>query len=239
MANLPSLPSGWCWSDCNKFSELVTKGTSPNWQGFDYQESGVLFVRSQNIRWGAVSIAEPVFLDPAFNEHHKSSIIRRGDVLINLVGASIGRCAVAPKEFDGANLNQAVGIVRPCTNICSDFLMFAFLSPLCQSYIHGTKADSARANFNLDDLRRMPVPVAPPDEQREITSIVTSLLKTSTLLAGYYSKAHDCVDALDQSILAKAFRGELVPQDPNDESSSALRESPPTQTPPTRTRKPR
>ena len=86
----------------------VTKGSSPGWQGYEYQSDGVLFVRSQNVRWGSLALDEQVFLPPAFNQKARNSVIRKGDILLNIVGASIGRAAVATAELGGANCNQAV-----------------------------------------------------------------------------------------------------------------------------------
>ena len=93
-----------------------------------------------------------------------------------------------------------------------------------QVYIHQGKVDVARANLSLADIQRLPVPLAPEDEQVRITSA----LGTAHLAAGasedMLEPMRRNLDALDSAILAKAFRGELVPQDPNDEPASALLE---------------
>src|ERR1041385_7335402 len=73
-------------------------------------------------------------------------------------------------------------------------------------------------------MNKIPLPVAPAKEQYEIVRRVTALFKTADALEARYLKAKAHVDKLKQSILAKAFRGELVPQDPNEEPASVLLE---------------
>jgi type I restriction enzyme S subunit len=74
---------------------------------------------------------------------------------------------------------------------------------------------------NLGDL---PIPIAPTAEQEEIIRRVEALFEIADQIEGRYQKGNAYVDKLTQSILAKAFRGELVPQDPNDEPASVLLE---------------
>lgn len=62
------------------------------------------------------------------------------------------------------------------------------------------------------------------EEQNEIVKRVESLFKTADEIEERYKKAKAFVDKLTQSVLAKAFRGELVPQDPNDEPAEKLLE---------------
>jgi type I restriction enzyme, S subunit len=206
------IPDDWCWATIDQVTSLVTKGSSPGWQGFDYTTSGTLFVRSQNIRWGHVDVNDVVYLPAAFNEAHASSIIREGDVLLNLVGASVGRCAVAPHELEGANCNQAVGIIRLVSDgIHNKYLALYLISPAAQEHINDTKVDVARANCKLDDIRPMLVPVPPPAEQQEIVRRVEVVLNWVSTIEHRASAAALCADKLAQSILAKAFRGELVP----------------------------
>ncbi len=108
LAILPVLPDGWTWTSFDQLTLLITKGSSPRWQGFEYSDSGVVFVRSENVRWGSLDLRDVAHLPVSFNEKEKKSVLRAGDVLLNLVGASIGRAAVATDDVHGGNTNQAV-----------------------------------------------------------------------------------------------------------------------------------
>jgi len=79
-----------------------------------------------------------------------------------------------------------------------------------------------KPGLNLDNIREVIVAVPPLPEQHEIVRRVEALFKKADESEVRYKKAKTFVDRLTQSILAKAFRGELVPQDPNDEPASEL-----------------
>jgi type I restriction enzyme S subunit len=83
---------------------------------------------------------------------------------------------------------------------------------------------TAQKNINLDVLSRIRLPVAPLDEQREIVARIEKAFSWIDRLGSEVVNARKLIDHLDQAVLAKAFRGELVPQDPNDEPASVLLE---------------
>ncbi len=206
------IPDSWCLSTVDQLTLSITKGSSPKWQGFQYIEGGLNFIRSQNVLWGNLDLSDVAYLPPVFNESHKNSIIHQGDILLNLVGASVGRCAIATHAIEGANCNQAVAIIRLVPDgMLNKFLLYFFLSPYAQEHIHETKADVARANFNLDDIRPMVVPIPSLCEQQEIVRRVEAMFKLADAVEKRVQAAKLRAEKLTQAILAKAFRGELVP----------------------------
>ena len=131
-SNLPELPNRWKWVKLGQVTYLITKGSSPRWQGFNYVDKGIFFLRSQNVGWGGLNLSNIAYLPEAFNKKEKKSILQRGDVLLNLVGASIGRAAIASHELEGANMNQAVALIRLVRNgLDNKFLMTYLISPEC------------------------------------------------------------------------------------------------------------
>ena len=83
---------------------------------------------------------------------------------------------------------------------------------------------TAQPTLPLGNLRTIPVSVPPLAEQKEIVRRVEELFALADQIEARYAKAKAYIDKLTQSILAKAFRGELVPQDPNDEPASVFLE---------------
>ena len=79
-------------------------------------------------------------------------------------------------------------------------------------------------NLNLTKIKNFPVLLPSLEEQRQIVRRVESLLAWANRLEARYTTARDRVENLTPALLAKAFRGELVPQDPNDEPASVLLE---------------
>lgn len=108
------IPQNWIWVRLGELAKVITKGSSPKWQGVNYTDSsnGVLFVTSENVGIGRMLLDKRKYVGKQFNEMHPASILQKGDILTNIVGASIGRTAVFDEDIDTANTNQAVCIVR-------------------------------------------------------------------------------------------------------------------------------
>src|SRR5690554_5699428 len=87
--------AGWPIVKAGDVCELITKVASPRWQGFEYTSDGALFVTSENVLHKEIDISSPKFIPHEFSEKNlKRSQLKSGDVLVNIVGASIGRCAL-------------------------------------------------------------------------------------------------------------------------------------------------
>jgi type I restriction enzyme, S subunit len=209
--DLHQCPGGWTWATFDQVSSLITKGSSPKWQGFDYCDKGILFVRSENVRWGKLDLSDVAHLPATFNEKERKSILHEGDVLLNLVGASIGRAAVATHEVAGGNVNQAVAVIRlVLKEFISEFAVFWLTSAGAQKRIHSEKVDVARANFSLEDARVLPIPLPPLTEQTRIVAEVERRLSVVEELETLVSADLQRAARLRESILKKAFTGELA-----------------------------
>jgi type I restriction enzyme S subunit len=217
------IPFTWSVRKLEEISELITKGASPKWQGVSYTNSGVLFVTSENVGWGKLLLDTQKFVERKINEIQPRSVLKNGDVLTNIVGASIGRTAIFELNEE-ANINQAVSLVRLKREVNRQFIVYVLNSPYTLDHMQKEKVDVARANLSLKDVSGFPIPLPLQPEQKEIVRRVEQLFTLADHIEEKYARANAQVEKLTQSILAKAFRGELVPQDPNDEPASKLLE---------------
>ena len=210
--------------ELDSICDRITKGSSPKWQGFDYSDEGVIFVRSQNVLWGKLNLSDVTRLPAEFNEKQRNSVMEKNDVLLNIVGASIGRSAVVPNELVGANCNQAVAVIRLREPNFEDasYLSQWLISPEAQSQITENAVDVARANFSLGQAKKLLIPWATTEARKSALIKIQAAFAKIDLLAAEAEKALKLTDRLDQRILAKAFAGGLVPQDANDEPASVL-----------------
>jgi type I restriction enzyme S subunit len=200
------VPESWEIVRVEDNARAISKGASPKWQGFNYVDDGVLFVRSQNVGDGVMEWDDKIFLPPAWNEKEKRSILCAGDVLINLVGASIGRSAVGGEEIEGANCNQAVCFVRLFQEkVLPEFLNGFLLTAEGQRQIHENKKDIARANLSLQDVRQILMPKPTVDEQREITTILDAIDRKIAL----HRRKRAVLDELFKALLHKLMNGEI------------------------------
>lgn len=223
-ADLPELPERWVWARLGVCSDLITKGESPNWQGFSYVDEGVPFIRSENVLWGSINFTDMAKIPEKFHKKLRRSQIQANDVLINLVGASIGRCCLVPLNIKEANINQAVALIRVKEFLRSTYLMNLLLSPNMQRVIHGSKVETARPNISLEDLNQLVIPLSPPEEQEKIVEEIENRLSMADELVKVFEQGLKKSDRLRQSILKTAFEGKLVPQDPTDEPADKLLE---------------
>ncbi len=223
-SRMPKLPEGWGYTRLELSCNLITKGESPNWQGFDYVDEGIPFIRSENVLWGNINLSNYVKIPEEFHKKLKRSHIMPNDVLINLVGASIGRCGIVPSSITDANINQAVALIRLNYSLLPSYLMHLLLSPQLQKKIHSGKVETARPNISLEDLRQLVVPVPPLAEQRRIVAEVERRLSIADGVEKTAGQSLAQAQRLRQSILKKAYEGRLVAQDASDEPAGVLLE---------------
>lgn len=114
----------------------------------------------------------------------------------------------------------SVALVKPADRRLSPYLEYAFQSPQVQEQMVGV--GSGLQHIHLTDLRKDMIPVAPPCEQSEIVRRIEAAFARIDRMVEDATRAAHLLDRLDQRLLIKAFRGELVPQDSNDEPAAEL-----------------
>ncbi len=198
----------------SSLSLLITKGASPKWQGFDYVEDNeeLLFVTSENVREGFISLKKEKYLPKGFNDIQKRSILEKGDVLFNIVGASIGRAAIF-KLNKLANINQAVALIRLNGELNSEYLNYFLNSEIAKQEYLKNQVDVARANLSLKNVNDISVPYCKPEEQKKILREIESRLSVCTKIEESLEEGIGKSEVLRQSILKKAFEGKLLTQE--------------------------
>ena len=172
------IPDQWEWCKLGELTRLITKGSSPSWQGVSYttEDNGILFVTSENVGVENMLLEKRKYVEAKFNEMHPSSILQKGDLLTNIVGASIGRTALFDEDIENANINQAVCIVRLVNACLTDYLLMYLNSATAIKIMTDKSVDSARANLSLTSVTNLLVPLPPLAEQKRIVARVEELL---------------------------------------------------------------
>ena len=172
------IPESWEWCRLTELSSVITKGSSPKWQGITYvdEKNGILFITSENIGKEKLLMNKAKYVEKKFNDMHPTSILKFGDILTNIVGASIGRTAIYNLNSENSNINQAVCIIRL---INLDFRMYIikFLnSPIAFQMMTNNSVDSARANLSLSSVSNFLIPLPPLAEQKRIVKKIEELM---------------------------------------------------------------
>jgi len=144
----------------------------------------------------------------------KSFEVLDGDFLISCSGVSLGRITQVPKNSEKGIINQALLRVRINNEIyLDDFFVLLFRSPIFQKKIFDNSTGSAIPNLKgVKKLKAMEVPLLCLNEQHEIVRRVEQLFAYADTIEKQVNNALARVNNLTQSILAKAFRGELTAQ---------------------------
>ena len=175
------IPSNWKWVRLGNISKLITKGSSPKWQGINYVENGLLFITSENVGKGQLLLEEPKYVEAEFNDIQSRSILFNGDILTNLVGASIGRTAVYNLECE-ANINQAVCLIRLVNEDIKEFVVKYMNSYIVYKIMMNDKVDTARANISLSNINDLIIPLPPLEEQKRILAKIEELITYCDML---------------------------------------------------------
>ena len=201
---------GWVEKRLGELCERITKGSSPKWQGISYVDApGILFVTSENVGEYDILLEQPKYVEEKFNAKDKKSILKNGDVLTNIVGASIGRTAVFDRD-DVANINQAVCLIRCEPHLLNNYyLAYLLNSPVFKQVLHDNEVNNARANLSLGFFSQLPVPMPPIPKQKEIVAKLDAFREETQRLARLYERKHAALEALKKSLLHQAFTGAL------------------------------
>lgn len=200
----------WEEKPIKDLTEIVTKGSSPKWQGVNYvDEGGIFFLTSKNVGEGELLLNNKKYLEEKFNEIQKTSILKKGDVLTNIVGASIGRTAIFNLD-EITNINQAVCLMR-CNSkqVYNYYLMYLLNSPFFKSILHDNEVDNARANLSLTFFKNLIIPLPKIAVQKEIVENIKSFLEETKKLESIYTQKLADLEEMKKSILQKAFSGQL------------------------------
>ena len=219
-SELNLLPKGWSWLQAQDATEPDAEIVYGIVQPGPKLETGIPYVRGMDIQHGEIRVDQLMKTSSAIAERYSRAALRGGDVLLGIIRET--KVAIVPKSLDGANITQGTARIRPADFISSEYLAYWLRSNFAQMWLHDHYRGIDMPGLNLRDVRRLPVPVAPPGEQIEIVRLVSLSLNWLKRVSTEHSHADHLLPKLDEAILAKAFRGELVPQDPNDEPASAL-----------------
>ena len=181
-------------------------------------------LRMGNIQDGKLDWTNLVFTS---NESEiKKYNLLDGDVLFNRTNSPelVGKTALYRGERPAIFAGYLIRI-RCKNSLVPDYLTYCLNSPAGREYCWRVKTDGvSQSNINAKKVAVFELPLPPLEEQAEIVRRIESAFGWLDRMAADHAAAARLLPKLDAAILAKAFRGELVPQDPNDEPATVLLE---------------
>ncbi len=223
LAELPELPEGWGWFNLADLSD-ISGGLTKN------QKRNTLPIRRPFLRVGNV-YANRLELgnmhDTGISEAEIERVtLVKGDILVVEGNGSvdqIGRVAIWNGAIEGCVHQNHLIKARPLNLVCSEFILYFLMSELGRKFIvRAASSTSGLHTLSLSKVESLFVPLCAREEQNILLSELSSKLSLADQLDQTLSTSLQQAESLRQSILKKAFSGQLVPQDPHDEPASAL-----------------
>lgn len=221
---LPELPHNWCWAGLGELAWDADYGTS---EKCDYDGDGEPVLRIPNIIGGDIDVLDMKYALSASARVPGAELLP-GDLLFVRTNGSkdlVGRCAVVqshfhrPHSFASYLIRFRLSVPLPLMT----WLTRIIDSPQIRRQIEANAAGSAgQHNISLGNLRVLAMPIPPHDEAMVAATMLAQLRIRMTALSLAGNEANESLERCKRAVLAKAFRGELVPQDPGDEPADVM-----------------
>ena len=169
-------PDRWQCGFLGDLSHDITKGTTPTTYGYEFQTTGISFVKVENVKKGSIQKNTiKHFLTEDAYQFKKQSQLQVGDLLFSIAGTIGESCVVRPEDLP-ASTNQALAIIRGTIGVFDPHFLYLQLRAIVTGAISKRARGGAMNNVSLTDLREMFVLVPPLAEQKRIVAKVDELM---------------------------------------------------------------
>ena len=216
--NVPfEIPDNWVWTTIEEICSKIGSGSTP--RGSNYSANGIPFFRSQNVYNDRLVYDDIKYISEEVHQKMKGTEVLANDLLLNITGGSLGRCAVVPADFNCGNVSQHVCIMRSVLVEPEYFHALVLSSYFAKSMkITG----SGREGLPKYNLEQMGFPLPPLTEQQRIVAEIEHWFALLYQIEQEKSGLQAIIKQTKNKILDLAIHGKLVPQDPNDEPAIEL-----------------
>ncbi|MCA9324904.1 restriction endonuclease subunit S [Candidatus Saccharibacteria bacterium] len=203
---------GWKTSKLKSIASKIGSGATPKGGKAAYKAEGISLIRSMNVHDRRFLEKDLAFIDDDQAEKLSNVVVEKNDVLLNITGASVARCALAPEQFLPARVNQHVSIIRVNQKeLLPAFLNYALTSKFYKDQLLGIgESGSTRQAITKQQIEYFEVsyPLS-IDQQTRYVQQLMHLESQVNEVQCIYEKKLDSLDELKKSVLQKAFVGEL------------------------------
>jgi len=218
LEELSELPDGWKWTTIGGVFAVGSGGT-PTRNNSEYWNGKIPWISSGEVAFCEISRTKERITQAGL-DNSSAKIYPPGTVLLALYGEGKTRAQAAILRIH-ATTNQAVAAILCAQSpVPPEYVYWWLYYRYYEIRLMGEGGN--QPNMYLHHVRSMPIPLAPLNEQRQIVRKIEYLLAQMNRITKPVSLSLSNIDRLEQSLLANAFRGKLVPQDHNDEPASVL-----------------
>ena len=207
---LGEIPAHWEARRLKHTVEKIGSGKTPSGGAERYVTDGVLLLRSQNVQFGGLEVADAAYIDAATDNEMPNSRVHEDDILLNITGASLGRCCIARLGGLGANVNQHVCIMRPDQRqIYPTFLALLIESHALQDQIFNNENGVSRDALNFEQVGSLILTKPDISEQRAIAAFLDQETAEIDALVTKVLEAIDRLKELRTALISAAVTGKI------------------------------
>lgn len=196
--------SVWPVDRVKDHASKIGSGITPSGGAAGYLDNGIPLLRSQNVHFDGLRLDDVAYIAEETHEEMSGSKLRGHDVLLNITGASIGRCTFVPDDFCEGNVNQHVCIIRPKASLEHKFLTYCLSAPWGQDQIFSSFTGASRQGLGQRDLGSIQVPLPPLPEQQRIAAYLDASCAAIDAAVTAKRRQLETLDALRKSIIQRA-----------------------------------
>ena len=190
----------------------VGSGVTPLGGASVYLSAGIAFLRSQNIHFEGLRLDDVAFISDKVHAKMKATMVKLNDVLLNITGASIGRCCAIETDME-ANVNQHVCIIRPRKELNSQYLAYYLASITIQNLIRNNQDGASREGLSFSEIKRFSIPVISIEKQLEIVNQIKEIEIDIDLAINKAQKEIYAIKEYREALITDMVTGKrLVPQ---------------------------
>lgn len=202
------IPKGWGVSKLGFYTTKIGAGSTPKGGSEIYPDSGIPFIRSQNVHFNGLKLDDTTFIDLNTHDCMKGSKVFKSDNLLNITGGSIGRCCIVEVEGE-MNVNQHVSIIRTSKNLINYYLNYILGSDIGQSQVKYNITGGNREGLTIEGIRNFKIVLPPLIEQENIVEYLdekTSIIDKSISIE---ERRIGLLKEYRQSIISQVITGKI------------------------------
>jgi len=211
---MDEIPEQWKVVKLKYIVNKIGSGVTPRGGSEVYTEEGIPLLRSQNIHFDGLRLEGVARIPEVIHQKMSSTVVLPNDVLLNITGASIGRCFYVDDNLGEANVNQHVCIIRPeLSKISSEYLNFFISSSCGQFQISSGQDGTSREGLNFEEIKNFLITLPPKSEMKIIADWIQKRLNDTNSIKKQTIQSIEKLKLYKQSLITEAVTGKIDVRD--------------------------
>lgn len=204
-SELGKIPENWDVCKLEDMSDFITKGATPTTYGFNWEETGIPFLRSECVSNNGLVMKAAMFISDKAHKHMKRSEIKNGDLLMTITG-NVGRVILLKDDITIGNINQHIARIRISSNQVDTGFIYQYVSQdKYRLNYYKITTGQAYPQISLKQVRNSIVPLPSLEEQKQISDILSTADEKLEILRAKKKK----YETLKKGLLQKLLSGEV------------------------------